>query len=145
MGNRHFQHFFQTKCLRAELEGVTAIVLWASAFVFHGKRRLPFAELHGIGFADQTQSLGTERQSTHGSHASTDLLSPFVNVFVEGLPFRREAIVFPDPLTVNQHTLAGTKPPMLKCRERDRKAFVHCLYCRSVTPAGRSSASTVTA
>ena len=133
-GDRHLQHLLQAHCLRAELDLVGAMRLRPTALVLHGERRpaprrirqgrarrvvvADAAELHPVGDARDAQPARDETKRRRQAHVAPRLVLAAVDPLVQDAPRRRERVLRPDALHVDERALPPAEHGVLQGGKR---------------------------
>jgi len=120
------EHLFKTQPLGAELHFISTMTLGFSTLVFHWKNKPALSlsmEFYHVALAANPEFKGTHGQTACNANARPGFIRPIVGALVKDFPFRRELVLAPNLLNVNESALALAKKQVLKGREGKELVF----------------------
>lgn len=127
------EHFLKAKRLGTDLHLIGAVGFGFASLVFYrgdlkGRPKIAPTFLHDIADAGKAECFRGDVQVAEDGAGGAVLVGAFVGFLVEELALRREAVLRPDLLVVDQHALARAIEPMLDRGEGDGIGRGHGLF-----------------
>lgn len=135
-GNRAAEHLFEADRLRAELHRVAVVFFRFAALIFH-RKRLPAArftrqraagcdamEFHDIRLPRQAEPRRRQRHAPRRNHVAALFASRLMHPLMQKVAERRQTVLLPRLLDMNQSALARAKEVVLQRRQHKIVIFV---------------------
>jgi hypothetical protein len=117
-GNGDAGHFFQAKCLRAELYPIRIIRLRLPSLVFHRNDSPILKEFHDVSLSGESQSVTHKRQTACDLDPRSCFIGAVVSPMMKDGTLNGKSVLRPNPLQMDERTLALAEEEMLEGGER---------------------------